>query len=185
MQEISANNLSNHELEIVSETLLICESMLFHVGIPLTPDTGKRLALKSKYFSPFDDFIKSSLATITTPKLREIYQILCDQDQKDENYQKLAKKLSPLSIADLIYFPLLIATIVFSLVVSIKAPYDGITYKSLISAFISSTGALLGSSLTTTSIYRFYSFREIIKEELNRREGKIKNLPSVNIPLGI
>lgn len=179
----SCGKILDEELDTVAECLLCCESVLFQVGIPLTPDTKERIKLKAKYFSPLEDFIKATLVTVSTQKLREIQLLLDIKDPQNEDFLRLSKKLKPFSLFDIIYFPALVGIMICTLVLSIKVPYYGLNSMTLITALVSSLGGVLSSSLTITQKYRFDSFNTILKDELSRREGNNSQLPTRKLPL--
>lgn len=186
MNPDSHNNrsiITNEDIEVISSLLLTLETVLFNVGIPIIPDGKDRRALKQAYFSPYEEYIKCSLVTVPTSHLLQYIENLDFRSQDEKTQDIIKKSLVIKNIFEIIFFPLIVMGLTFSIVFPISLPYSASIMNAMLSATFSTLGALAGAILSTTDSYRYYTFKHILNNEISRREGKIGFLPTRKIPL--
>jgi hypothetical protein len=176
----SSNILGSSEISTISNTLLTLETVSLSAGIPIIPQNSKRQLLKKSYFSPTEEYIKSSLVTVTTPKLSEFIKLLESENIDDKI--KL-KELEIKNLIEILYFPVIIFALIFSFVLSVTLPASTSLDSTLISSTVSALGGFVSSFFTTTNNYRYFTFKNILSSELDRRQGRFGSFPTRKVQI--
>ncbi len=168
---------TNYNIETVANMWLTIEVSVFWIGVPLLPLTSQRKQFRKEFFHPLDDYIRASLASITTPDLMEIEKSLCEK-KEDLEENPLLRQIE-LSFPDKLYFPLLSAGIIFTLIFCGTTPLSGSIIYSTYSAGSASLGAGIAGTVMVLERTRIQGLRNILQNELKRRKGKFGSFNGV------
>jgi hypothetical protein len=170
MTKEKQKNQEDYYTETVANMWLTIEASVFWIGVPLLPLTPERKKMRSEFFHPLDDYIRASLASIPTPDLILIEEVLSDHGN-DSRSNSLRNKIQ-LEPFDRAYFPLLSAGIIFTIIFCGMIPLSSSILYTSYNAGAASLGAGITGACMAVERNRIQDLKNILQNELKRRQGK-------------
>ena len=153
----------------IGKMLRVCEAANTGIGIPWVPPTARALALRTGYFSPLRDFVRSSLVGVPTATLESYAEDIQELEPNEESARLLG--IAGLALFERYALCVLLFAVSFSMfVVSAIWVHAG-------GRFAMSFGLGVAVLVTIVSAYvcsersRRATFHWLIVEELLRRKG--------------
>lgn len=162
----------NEQYRTIGETLEICEAATFRVGVPWLPPSSKRKKTLKTYEGPIEDFIKTSLVSVSTETLDHYCEDL--NSFSSENSTSLSIPL--LYPGERFFFCLVVFLILFTFSLAIGIFLGSTKSATLVMSFTTAIPAALLAAFPCLEVQRRSSFYYFLNKELNRRLGR--NSPS-------
>ena len=166
---LTRNNPFSEQYRIIGETLSISEVVTIRVGVPWLPPGQKQKELSKQYHGPLEDFIRSSLVSVSTETLdhycEDLNSFATEPDNNDSLY------IPSLCPAERFFFCLVVFLILFTTSLALGLLLGSTRSATLTLSIITSIPAALLAAFPCMEIQRRSSFYYFLNKELNRRRG--------------
>lgn len=156
----------SEQYRIIGETLGICETATFRVGVPWLPPSANRKEIS--YQGPVEDFIRVALVSVSTEALDHYCEDL--NTFTSENSDSLFIPI--LYPGERFFFCLVVFLILFTTSLALGFSLGSTKSAALVMSFITAIPAALLAAFPCLEVQRRSSFYYFLNKELSRRRGR-------------
>ena len=171
-----APNAKKHNIaeqyRTIGETLEICEVTSLRAGVPWLPPNKSRKEIIKKYQPPLEDFIKTSLVSVSTETLDHYCEDL--NSFTFNNSESLCIPI--LYPIERFFFCFVVFVFLFTLSLALGIFLGTAKGATLVMSFMTATPATLLAAFPCLEVQRRSNFYFLLNKELSRRRGS--NSPS-------
>lgn len=157
------------QYRMIGHTLSVCEAATFRVGVPWLPPSDRQKELSNYYKGPLEEFIRTSLVSVSTETLDHYCEDLNSFAPELEQNESL--HIPSLYPGERFFFCLVVFLILFTTSLALGLLLGSTKSATLTLSIITSIPAALLAAFPCMEIQRRSSFYYFLSKELNRRRG--------------